>query len=314
MRPHEGAARVGRRAVAEPAQQRAHRLAHRLALQVPARNVDGGQRQRVDAAGPGMAGGAPALGRDQLGLGGVLPDGEPRERVHRGLERRRERAAEEREPEPGQALVGAELDGDELARVGGGGQPHHQRVARRGAQHMGLDVSDLHGQSPLAAMAVYTTAMRTPVTERLEAWLREEGARYRLLEHAPAFTSAEAARVRGTPPESGAKGLVLLAADKPVQVVLPGSRRVDNARVRALLGTRTLRFATPEELLALTGCVPGAVPPFGNLFGLPVLVDEALAAREEIAFNAGSNDVSIVMATADFLRLSGARVERLASD
>jgi Ala-tRNA(Pro) deacylase len=82
----------------------------------------------------------------------------------------------------------------------------------------------------------------------------------------------------------------------------------------ALLGTRTLRFATPEELLALTGCVPGAVPPFGNLFGLPVLVDEALAAREEIAFNAGSNDVSMVMATADFLRLSGARVERLASD
>ena len=163
-------------------------------------------------------------------------------------------------------------------------------------------------------MAVYTTAMRTPVTERLEAWLREEGARYRLLEHAPAFTSAEAARVRGTPPEAGAKGLVLLAADKPVQVVLPGSRRVDNARVRALLGTRTLRFATPEELLALTGCVPGAVPPFGNLFGLPVLVDEALAARDEIAFNAGSNDVSMVMATADFLRLSGARVERLASD
>jgi len=156
--------------------------------------------------------------------------------------------------------------------------------------------------------------MRTPVTERLEAWLREEGARYRLLEHAPAFTSAEAARVRGTPPEAGAKGLVLLAADKPVQVVLPGSRRVDNARVRALLGTRTLRFATPEELLALTGCGPGAVPPFGNLFGLPVLVDEALAAREEIAFNAGSNDVSMVMATADFLRLSGARVERLASD
>ena len=150
--------------------------------------------------------------------------------------------------------------------------------------------------------------MRTPVTERLEAWLREQGARYRLLEHAPVFTSAEAARVRGKPPESGAKALVLLAAAAPVQVVLPGSRRVDNARVRALLGTRTLRFATPEELLALTGCVPGAVPPFGNLFGLPVLVDEALAAREEIAFNAGSNDVSIVMAAADFLRLSGARV------
>jgi len=156
--------------------------------------------------------------------------------------------------------------------------------------------------------------MRTPVTERLETWLRQQGARYRLLEHAPVFTSAEAARVRGTPIEAGAKALVLLAAAAPVQVVLPGSRRVDNARVRALLGTRTLRFATSEELRALTGCVPGAVPPFGNLFGLPVLVDEALAAREEIAFNAGSNDVSIVMAAADFLRLSAARVHSLSRE
>jgi Ala-tRNA(Pro) deacylase len=96
-----------------------------------------------------------------------------------------------------------------------------------------------------------------------------------------------------------------------VHVVLPGHRRVDNARLRAILGSRTLGFATAEELLALTGCAPGAVPPFGNLFGLPVLVDEDLARREEIAFNAGSNTVSIVMGCADFLRLSDARVHAL---
>ena len=107
------------------------------------------------------------------------------------------------------------------------------------------------------------------------------------MEHAPVFTSEEAARVRGTPIEAGAKALVFLAADRPVHVVLPGARRVDNARLRAVLGTRTLRFATHAELLALTGCVPGAVPPFGNLFGLPVLVDAALAERQEIAFSAG---------------------------
>ena len=97
-----------------------------------------------------------------------------------------------------------------------------------------------------------------------------------------------------------------------MHVVLPGNRKVDNAQVRAILGTRTLRFATPEELLALTGCTPGAVPPFGNLFGLPVLVDEELAKRDEIAFNAGSNTTSIVMRCADFLRLSEASVHRLA--
>lgn len=152
---------------------------------------------------------------------------------------------------------------------------------------------------------------RTAVTERLEQWLRERGASFRLMEHAPVFTSEQAARVRGTLIEAGAKALVLLGANQPVHVVLPGHRRVDNARVRAILGTRTLRFATPEELLALTGCVPGAVPPFGNLFGLPVLVDEELAARQEIAFNAGSNSVSIVMRADDFVRLSEARVHQL---
>jgi len=149
------------------------------------------------------------------------------------------------------------------------------------------------------------------VTERLERWLREQGAAFRLMEHAPVFTSEEAARVRGTPIEAGAKALVLLAADRPAHVVVPGHRRVDNARLRAVLGTRTLRFATPEELLALTGCVPGAVPPFGNLFGLPVLVDDEVAQRDEIAFNAGSNAVSIAMSAADFVCLSDARVHPL---
>lgn len=151
----------------------------------------------------------------------------------------------------------------------------------------------------------------TPVTERLERFLRERGAGFRVMEHAPVFTSEEAARVRGTPIESGAKALVFLAGDRPVHVVLPGARRVDNARLRAVLGTRTLRFATLAELLALTGCVPGAVPPFGNLFGLPALVDEALAERKEIAFSAGSNTVSIIMRGDDFLRLSDARVHAL---
>ena len=152
---------------------------------------------------------------------------------------------------------------------------------------------------------------RTAVTERLERWLRERGARFRLLEHAPVFTSEEASRVRGTPIEAGAKALVLQADDRVVHVVLPGHRRVDNARLRAVLGTRTLRFATREELFALTGCAPGAVPPFGNLFGLPVFLDEELAQREEIAFNAGGNAVSIVMRCDDFLQLSEARVCRI---
>jgi prolyl-tRNA editing enzyme YbaK/EbsC (Cys-tRNA(Pro) deacylase) len=153
---------------------------------------------------------------------------------------------------------------------------------------------------------------RPPVTARLTAWLAAAGVPFRILEHAPVRTSAEAAAVRGTPLEAGAKALVVRADDRPVHLVLPADRRVDNARLRALLGTRRLRFVTPEELWALTGCVPGAVPPFGNLFGLEVLVDEELTRCADIAFNAGSPAVSITMACADFVRLAGARVAQFA--
>ena len=154
--------------------------------------------------------------------------------------------------------------------------------------------------------------MSTTVTERLERWLRESGVRFQIMEHAPVRTSEEAARVRGTRLEEGAKALVVRAEDRHVHCVLPAHLRADNAALREILGTRKLRFATPAELAELTGCLPGAVPPFGNLFGLPVLVDEALTATASIAFNAGSNSVSITMGTTDFVRLSGATVCRFA--
>lgn len=155
---------------------------------------------------------------------------------------------------------------------------------------------------------------RTAVTDRLEAWLREAGVPFRVLEHAPVFTSEEAARVRGTPLEAGAKALVVRAEDRYVHLVLAAHRKVDSARLRELLGTRKLRFASREELRELTGCAPGAVPPFGNLFGLPVLLDEELASRGEVVFNAGSNAVSILMRGEDLVRLSGATVCRFARE
>ena len=74
-------------------------------------------------------------------------------------------------------------------------------------------------------------------------------------------------------------------------------------RLSQALGTRRVRFATADELFALTGCRPGAVPPFGALFGLPVLLDRSLHAVPQAAFNAGSHTVSVVMDGDDFRRL-----------
>ena len=152
--------------------------------------------------------------------------------------------------------------------------------------------------------------MGAALSERLRAWLVEAGVAFEVLEHAPVHTSEEAARVRGTRLEQGAKALVVRADERFLHCVLPASLKADNAALRAIAGTRKLRFATREELAVLTGCEPGAVPPFGNLFGLPVLVDEALCANEHVVFNAGSNAVSITMRCDDLVRLTGATVCR----
>lgn len=148
----------------------------------------------------------------------------------------------------------------------------------------------------------------TLVTERLLALLEAAGATYRVLEHAPVFTPEQAAAVRGTSPAAGTKALLVKAEDaRYTLLVIAGSRRVDNALLRQALGTRRVRFATANELLELTACRPGVVPPFGMLFGLPVLLDRSLQAVSQAAFNAGSHTVSVVMDGDDFRRVIAGR-------
>ena len=150
------------------------------------------------------------------------------------------------------------------------------------------------------------------VHERLVRFLEESGVAFRRLHHEPTPTSADAARVRGEPIGSGAKALLLKADEEFRLFVLPGDRRLDSALVKRQLGLDRLRFASREELMAQTGLIPGAVPPFGR----PVLPFELTAdvsiGRDypTVAFNAGSVTDSIIMAAADWER--AAKPSRLA--
>ena len=84
--------------------------------------------------------------------------------------------------------------------------------------------------------------------------------------------------------------------------VLPADRKLDSALVKKQLGVTRLRFASPEELLALTGLVPGSVPPFGEpILPFELIADVAIGARyPHVAFNAGSLTDSIIMSAADW--------------
>ncbi len=141
------------------------------------------------------------------------------------------------------------------------------------------------------------------VHDAILAHLDAHGAPYRRLRHAPTLTSQQSARVRGEPMSIGGKSLVLKAADRFVVLVISAARRASSKGLRTALGVRRLRFATPPELLELTRCVPGCVPPFGRpIIPLALLVDVSILRNDRIAFNPGSRTDSVIMARADWQR------------
>lgn len=156
------------------------------------------------------------------------------------------------------------------------------------------------------------TRRGSSVLERLRELLDEHGVEYDLSEHEPVYTSEQAARVRGTPMDAGAKALVCKAGADFHMFVMPASLKLHTKAVRRLLSIQRLRFATREELLELTGLEPGCVPPFGSLFGLPTSCDDRLALQPQINFNAGDHAVSVGMAFDDYVRIESPRLDRIA--
>jgi Ala-tRNA(Pro) deacylase len=142
--------------------------------------------------------------------------------------------------------------------------------------------------------------MDETVLKRIERLLVARGVPYDVLRHEAVFTSAEAAAARGTSLASGAKALICKADDHFLMFVLPADRRLASKPVRKARGWKSLRFASPEEVFALTSLRPGSIPPFGQLFGLATLCDHQLAAQPTINFNAGDHTVSISMRYADY--------------
>ena len=141
------------------------------------------------------------------------------------------------------------------------------------------------------------------VLEQIRALLIAKAIPFKAWEHKPTYTSEQAAAVRGEDIKIGAKAMVLKADSQFIMCVLSAAKRIDSKKVRELTGARNVRFANREELLEKTACESGGVPPFGNLFNLPVYIDKSLLENEFIAFNAGSVTDSMSIATKDYLTL-----------
>jgi Ala-tRNA(Pro) deacylase len=127
--------------------------------------------------------------------------------------------------------------------------------------------------------------------------------------HPTAFTARQLAAAERIPEGMVAKTVIVKADGQFVMAVLPATAKVDTTSLKKALESHELSLATEREFQELfPDSDVGAMPPFGNLYELPVCAEESLVRDEEIIFNAGTHEDSIRMKYADFSRLVAPKV------
>jgi Ala-tRNA(Pro) deacylase len=147
---------------------------------------------------------------------------------------------------------------------------------------------------------------------KLKEFLDNSLVAYEVLTHPVAFTAQQLAAVQHVKGKQLAKVVVARSGSEFIMIVLPAPYHVGLQRARAVTGRQDLEIAHESEFASLfAGCEPGAMPPFGNLYNVPVWVDESLAQDEEIVFNACTHTEAIKMKYSDFARLVHPTVAKL---
>jgi Ala-tRNA(Pro) deacylase len=142
------------------------------------------------------------------------------------------------------------------------------------------------------------------IPRRIIEYLDSHDAPYERLLHRRAITAQELAATVHVPGRRVAKSVMVKANGQVWIAVLPATELVDEDRLAAVLDADAVRLLHESEFEGLfPDCEPGAEPPFGGLYGLPVIVDPALAEAEAIVLRAGSHEEAIEMRFDDFYRL-----------
>lgn len=149
---------------------------------------------------------------------------------------------------------------------------------------------------------------------RIREFLDGSKIAYTTIQHSKAYTAQGIAALTHIPGRELAKTVILRVNDELAMAVLPSSRWVDLVALRKELGTPKVELASEFEFDSrFPDCETGAMPPLGNLYHMPVFVDDSLVQDEEIAFNAGSHYEVIRMKYADFARLVNPQVLHFAA-
>jgi Ala-tRNA(Pro) deacylase len=144
---------------------------------------------------------------------------------------------------------------------------------------------------------------------KLKEFLDTQQTKYVVISHSPAYTAMEVAQSAHIPGKDLAKVVMVMLDGRMCMAVMPAIRKLDLERLRQAAEVSEARLATEDEFRKLfPECETGAMPPFGNLYGMEVYVASQLAEDEEIAFNAGSHTEVIKLRYADYAKLVGPKV------
>lgn len=139
---------------------------------------------------------------------------------------------------------------------------------------------------------------------KLKEFLDGHGVKYVSISHSKAYTALEVAESAHVQGKEMAKTVVVKMDDKLALAVLPATQKVDVELLRKGVGAHSVQLAQEQDFRGdFPGCELGAMPPFGNLYGMEVYVEPRLAADREIAFNAGSHTELIRLTYKDFENL-----------
>jgi len=148
--------------------------------------------------------------------------------------------------------------------------------------------------------------------KKLKEFLDANKIKYVTVAHSPAYTAQQIAASAHIPGRELAKTVMVKIDGKLAMAVLPASFKIDFDLLGKASGAKKVELATEGEFKEMfPGCELGAMPPFGNLYGMDVFVAQSLAEDDEIAFNAGSHTELIKLSYKDFERLVKPRVARI---
>ncbi|MFZ4524336.1 MAG: aminoacyl-tRNA deacylase [Chlorobium sp.] len=147
---------------------------------------------------------------------------------------------------------------------------------------------------------------------KLREFLDSHAVRYFVVSHSPAYTAQEIAAAAHVPGKELAKTVIVTLDGKMAMVVLPASRQLDFELLRKLTAARKMELASEKEFAdVFPECEIGAMPPFGNLYGMDVYVSEELEDDDEIAFNAGAHTELLRLSYENYKRLVHPKVAKL---